>query len=101
MTVFDPNPTNGHDREGDDDLLVRLRRWTAMADTTADELATRGGQERETATRHMDAAAKYDEQAVAARAKADELRQVIAIVEDLRWKTAGQSSERPAMDGAS
>ncbi|MER7500489.1 hypothetical protein AB0L05_27905 [Nonomuraea pusilla] len=83
MTMFEPQPTNTS--QGDDDeILDRLRRWVARADTTADELATRGGQERETAAQHMRAAERYDEQAVAAREKADELRALVAFAEQRR-----------------
>lgn len=102
MTVFDPHPLNGQALADDgDEVLVKLRRWVASADNTADELATRGGQERKTAEEHMQAAARYDEQAVAARAKADELREVIAIVEERRRLAAGEVADHGPLAGAS
>ncbi|MCK2219750.1 hypothetical protein MF672_039035 [Actinomadura sp. ATCC 31491] len=102
MNVFDPQAqADLVPLAESDDLLVKLRRWTVTADATADELAKRGGQERETAARHMEAAARYDEQAVAARARADELREVIAIVEERRWKAAGGESDGGPLAGVS
>jgi len=101
MNVFDSHP-NGHLAPADEDLVVKLRRWADTADHQADELATRGGQERETAAQHMQNAARYDEQAVAARARADELREVIAIVEERRWKAgAGEPVQRGSVVGES
>lgn len=102
MTVFEPHPLNGHIPADDgDEILVKLRRWVASADATADELATRGGQERTTADQHMQAAARYDEQAVAAREKADELREVIAIVEERRRLKAAEMTDHGPLAGAS
>lgn len=105
MTVFDSHPTNpinGHPAPADEDLLVKLRRWADTADHRADELATRGGQEREAAVERMKAAERYDEQAVVARAKADELRAVIGIVgERRRLAEAGLLADHGPLDGAS
>lgn len=62
-----------------DDTIERLRLWVELADRTADEHATRGGEARALANQHLADAARHDELAAMERAIADERRWLLRI----------------------
>ncbi|MEV4179892.1 hypothetical protein AB0J28_00415 [Streptosporangium canum] len=66
------------------DTLAHLRNCLAKATALADQYATRGGEERETARQHLAKADRFDELAVEARQTVEEWQELIAVVERRR-----------------